>query len=67
MEPVAVQDAGKGIAYRKAAVQVNWDPVDNGAGQRTGDRRARLAPAPGRKSANWLWVFKITDYAEELL
>lgn len=60
----------KGLAYRKEA-PVDWCPKDNTTLAREQvvgpDRVCERCGTPVIKKNLWQWVFKITDYAEELL
>ena len=60
----------KGLAYRKEA-PVDWCPKDNTTLAREQvigpDRRCERCGTPVVKKNLWQWLFKITDYAEELL
>lgn len=60
----------KGLAHRKQA-PVDWCPRDNTTLAREQvvgpDRRCERCGTPVIKKNLWQWVFKITDYAEELL
>jgi len=60
----------RGLAYRKEA-PVDWCPKDNTTLAREQvigpDRRCERCGTPVIKKNLWQWLFKITDYAEELL